>query len=400
MNKVPHVKKVSLLLLLCFLPILPGCWDRVEVEDLGILVGEAIDKPDHPEDREEAVEQRGGRRHRVTLTQQYIVPEVIGGGERGGGAQKSAFYNQTSEGDTLYMIARDYQSMRIDRPPFGQHIKVIVIGEDAARSFGLHRLLNLFLRDQSVRRTVKVMVATGKGRDVLNIVPPIEDLPAIHLSDLSENVDRSFRMAPVMKLKDVSQKMVEESSFLLQQVVPDHREVKISGAAVIKGKTKRLAGWLDEEEIQGINWLTGKGEEGVIEGVEERSKELIDYEIQSYKTQILPEIKGGKLRFTVNIETQGRLGEDWLVPGNAFEKLLKKAEKATEKQIKLVVDKALNKTQKQLKVDVAGFGKQLSIAYPQMWMKEKKDWDKHFSRIPIDVHVKAHVVEFGTKGTK
>ncbi len=119
------------------------------------------------------------------------------------------------------------------------------------------------------------------------------------------------------------------------------------------------------------------------------------------KSRIKPQVKGGRISFTVDISTEGKLREDWLLPGNAFEQeFIKKAEKVTEKEILRLAEKALAKTQKDFKVDVAGFGKRLSIHYPQVWKEVKKEWDNQFSNVPVEVKVNVHIQEYGTRGTK
>ncbi|MDQ1914891.1 Ger(x)C family spore germination C-terminal domain-containing protein [Paenibacillus sp. GD4] len=93
--------------------------------------------------------------------------------------------------------------------------------------------------------------------------------------------------------------------------------------------------------------------------------------------------------------------EDWVYPGEAFEKdFIHRAEQATVEAIRNATEKVLSKMQKDLKVDVAGFGKKISIKYPQMWKRMKKDWDRKFSEMQVDVKVNVKIQEFGTKGAK
>lgn len=393
-----------MLLLLIPLIMMTGCWDRREIEDLGIIVGVAIDRPEQTEaaekEEKEAVEHKHVKRHRLTLTQQFVVPEAIGVEGKGGSPGKKPYSNVSSEGDTIFSIIRQCSTVS-SRPPLYKHLKVIVIGEDVARSINLQMLTDFFLREPELRRSVKIMIAKGKARAALEAETEIEDLPATKLLKLTENMYKTSRMAPKLTLGEVSEKMAAGSSFIMQRVVTHQGNVKLAGAAVIKGKTNRLIGWLGEEEIDGINWLSGEAKGGVVEAVDEQTKEMVIYEFLSAGSSIKPEINEGEISFTVEIESEGRLGEDWTERGDAFdEKFIQRLTKSIEDEIRLLVNKALQKTQKEFKVDVAGFGKQLSIKYPKVWQQVKGDWDQTFSQVPVRVKVKVYIRHFALKGTK
>lgn len=403
-KKKIKAESVFVLLFSISLIMITGCWDRHEIENLGIVIGVAIDKPKQTEavekEKKEAIEHKYGKRHRLTLTHQFVVPKVIGGQGKGGSSEKKPYSNVSSEGDTIFQIIRENSTVS-SRPPFYEHLEVLVISEDVARSINMQKLLNLFIRDHEIRRKVNVVIAKGSARAVLEVEPTKEDLPAQKLSMLMRNMHKTSRMAPKLTLGEMSEKMAAESSFLMPRVVVHGNSVKLAGAAVIKGKINNLIGWLGEEEIDGLNWLTGKAEGGIVEAVDEQTKELIVYELFNLKSSIKPEVNGGEISFTVKIESEGRLGEDWTMYGNAFEEeFMQRVKKAVEDEIKLVVNKALRKTQKEFKVDVAGFGKQLSIKYPKVWQEVKKDWDEQFSRIPVQVKVQINIRRFGTKGAK
>ncbi|MDA6131389.1 hypothetical protein OSK38_28985, partial [Escherichia coli] len=63
------------------------------------------------------------------------------------------------------------------------------------------------------------------------------------------------------------------------------------------------------------------------------------------KSKIKPSVKGDSISFTVKIETEGRIGEHWDIGGKAFDsKYMKRAEKATEKEIERLVKSVLEKT--------------------------------------------------------
>lgn len=116
----------------------------------------------------------------------------------------------------------------------------------------------------------------------------------------------------------VESKIKSGSSFLIQKVLSVDGQVKFAGAAVIAGKTHKMTGTLNEEELEGVTWITGKGKGGVVKNFDKETGQPIVYEIESMKSSIVPRVKGGSISFDVNIESVGRLSENWVVSGDSF----------------------------------------------------------------------------------
>lgn len=117
------------------------------------------------------------------------------------------------------------------------------------------------------------------------------------------------------------------------------------------------------------------------------------------KSKIIPKIDGDRISFTVNIQSEGRIAEHWVLSDKAFNnKFLKKAEKTIEEEIQRLVMKTSEKLQQEYQTDVAGFGNKLRIKYPKEWEKIKKDWDKIFSEAAIKCEVSITIKDYGTSG--
>ncbi|RBW71232.1 hypothetical protein [Bacillus taeanensis] len=118
------------------LMLLTGCWGRQEIENIGLVVGVGIDI------KEEKLEER--KRPSLIFTNQFVVPGVIAGEKTGGGsADKKPFDNLTLEESTLFEGVVETSNMT-SRSPSYAHLKVIMIGEDAARSVNMLQLLSFF----------------------------------------------------------------------------------------------------------------------------------------------------------------------------------------------------------------------------------------------------------------
>ncbi|MEH6938277.1 Ger(x)C family spore germination C-terminal domain-containing protein, partial [Bacillus sp. JJ664] len=65
-----------------------------------------------------------------------------------------------------------------------------------------------------------------------------------------------------------------------------------------------------------------------------------------------------------------------------------------------IVENVMKKTQKELKVDVVGFGNQLRIQEPRLWNKIKNHWDEDFSKASIHYKVDLTIKDYGMLGSK
>ncbi|WP_342601828.1 Ger(x)C family spore germination protein [Peribacillus sp. FSL E2-0159] len=384
---------LSVLLLLS----LTGCWSSHEIEEQSLGIGVAFDKGKKSNIEKELNEQEEGK-DLITSTYQLITPQVASSTTKQAGPQKKSYVNVSETGNSVLQMAREL-SLRSEQPITGHHMKVIVIGEDLARSFNLEQLLDQVFRDNDIRPSCIVLFSKGRASNTLE-TKAAGEIPAFRLVGIVDNAYRTTRILPPMSLNKLDGKIKSESSFLLQNVISVNGEVKFAGAAIIKGKTNKMTGFLNEEELEGVTWITGKGKGGLVKSFDKETGQLIVYDIESMKSSIKPRVKGNNISFDVNIESEGRLSENWVVSGNPFKnEFLKKAEKASEKEVKRLVRNVVEKMQKEYRVDVAGFGNRLRIEHPRVWKKVKKDWDQTFSEIPINYHVKLTIKDYGTSGS-
>ncbi|WP_078412037.1 Ger(x)C family spore germination protein [Priestia abyssalis] len=399
-QKAKNAEIFFVLLLGLLLLSMTGCWSSKEIEEVGLAAGLALDKGEESTIEKELKEQGGGypKRDIITVTYQFVNPQAEDKESSSGGAQQKSYTNVSETGDSVHQITREV-SLRREGPLFSPHLKVIVIGEDLARTYSLEPLLNQFIRDNEIRPSCLVFISKGQARKVMESKEPGE-VPSFRLVGIVDNEYRTTRILPSVSLAKLEGKMQSGSSFLLQNIISANGEVKFAGAAVIKGKTKKLNGFLDEAELDGITWITGKGKGGLVKSFDEKTGQLVVYEIKSMKSRIIPHVHGNKISFDVDIESEGRLSENWAVSEAAFEnEFLKRVEKAAEQEVKGLVKNVTEKMQKEYEADVAGFGNRLRIEHPKVWEKVKKDWDETFSEVPIKYNVKLTIKDYGTSGS-
>lgn len=377
--------------------LLTGCWSNLEIEDLGIVSGLALDKATESTIEEELKKQGGGysKKELITSTYQIATPPSSEQASKVGGSNQKPYKNISETGDSLIQSVREI-SLRRDAPPIGHHLKVIVINEELVRLYSMEQLLDFPLRDNDFRPSCLVLISKGLASKTLESDDTTE-IPAFRLIGIVDNEYRTSRILPPMSLAKLTSKMQSGSSFLLQNVISSRGEIKFAGAAIIEGKTKMLLGFLNEEELDGLTWLTGKGKGGLVKTFDAETKQPIIYEIESMKSKITPHVKGSNISFDVNIESEGRISENWVTSEKTPEKtFIKRAEKSTEDEVYRLVNLVIKKMQEDYQVDVAGFGNQIRIKHPKLWEEVKKDWDKTFSEVQINSTVNITITDYGT----
>lgn len=387
------------LIMLAVLVVITGCWSRREIEDLGMTIGAAVDIGEETK-IEEAFEEQGGnyeKRNVLTLTYQVVQPGQSGGPAVTGGGQKN-YKNISVTGDSFYEVTREIPLMR-GRPIFGQHYKVIVISDKVARQVSMKHLFDFFIREQEFRPSCLVLICKGEAKQALDHKDK-SDFPSTRLLAMTNNQYRSSRILPPVSLSKLLPEINSSSTFLLQNVITADGEIKFAGAAVIYGKTGKLIGFLKEEELEAVNWLSGKVEGGVVKSYDEDTGQTIVYELTSLKTKIRPHLNKGRISFDIEMDSEGRLGERWNEGDDFDSHSMKQIEKNTTRQMSKRIDELLNKAQKEYRADVIGLSEYVRIYYPRTWEKIKSNWDDVFAEAEIRYQIKAKVKEFGTTSIK
>ncbi|MGE5704435.1 MAG: Ger(x)C family spore germination protein [Clostridia bacterium] len=373
------------LLLVCL--VLTGCWDRREIEDIGMVVGMALDK--------------GKQNNEIVMTTQF-VNTIVGVKDI---STVHNFYNVTTSGRTLMDTIKEIAS-KTDRAPYFTHMKVILISDEVAKAYDMYELTNLLMRDHEVRRTVQVLIVKGKAVDLLEVSTRKKEIPSLEIWSMTGNDYKTVRMPHVVTLGDISIHLSQDSSFGLQKIEREKDGLRLTGIALINGKTKRLQdGFIDKvDPLAGMAWLMlhGMGSSGGVVSVDDPStKKPILFEMRNLKRKVSATKQAGKIVFHVQLIFEGKLGEDWNYPGNAFsDAYLHEKAHMFESKIKQQAQQALTLLQKKYKMDVLGFYSVYRVSHYKEWKRIKKEWDRAFSKSEVKLSVQVFIRDYGSAGRK
>ncbi|OXS57653.1 hypothetical protein B1A99_16495 [Cohnella sp. CIP 111063] len=350
-----------------------GCWDRVEIEDRGFVVGSAIDE---------------GKDGAYELTFQYIVPSAMQGKSAGGGHPSAqSFQNVSSTAATLFKAARK-MSNETSRPPYLEHNKIIIVSERLARAGKIQEVLDLFVRDPEMRRAAKLMISVGQAKKLLEIKPPIETLPVQYINSTSENPQKSESIVPATTMGHVHRFLLEEHSFAIPRITQTDSKVSLSGAAVF-GSDKKMKGFLDGEETTGKNYFSGTIKAGAVE-VEIEGKPLL-FEVKRASRTLYANVSDPESpAFTVNVRIEGNVGETYSHVDLLDPQVIRMIENRVSDKIREIMYVVLEKLQKEYKADAIGLSDYLNENHYRVWKKIAADWDRGdhlFSKCKVDVKV-------------
>ncbi|MDW8800842.1 Ger(x)C family spore germination protein [Clostridium sp. A1-XYC3] len=197
-------RKVSFfMILILVVTLFSGCWDKVEIEEQGYVAAIGIDK---------------GSEKMMRITFQITNPKAGGGSgntPQGGGGNSQPSDIITVEAPGL-LTARELVSVSVTRRISLSHAKILVVGEDLAKTKEFFRALESSLRDKEIRRAMSLMISREKAEDFIRQNKPIlEDRPEKFFQFMARRWRDTGLVPPNSNLNRFMQRTEEGGSLFL-----------------------------------------------------------------------------------------------------------------------------------------------------------------------------------------
>ncbi|MGO4886792.1 Ger(x)C family spore germination protein [Anaerobacillus sp. MEB173] len=381
-------KIVGVLLLCGMLIFLVGCWDRREVNDIAIIVSTGIDYSDEKE---------------IELSVEMIMPEEMAGKiSQGGGAGGRTTFVESATGVTL-ADARSKLQEKVARYLFWGHAEATVIGEKLAEQ-GIQEHMDFFARMPEARLRSKVFVSKGDAKKLISSLPHLEDSGSEALKELSEfQIGMNVTMNELMQMLEsetggAAIPMIESiSSKEGDGKLPDKTQLKLSGTAVFK--QDKMIGSLDSEVTRGLLWIRDEIRYATVTVDVEEGEGKISMEMIRAKTEKKPSIKDNKWQLQLKVNTDDDVIQNASTLDLRNPQFIKMLEQEAAKAIEERIQLAIEQVQKKMKVDIFKFNESFRFAYPNEWQTARKNWEKIFPEVEINVVVEPHVLRPGLSTT-
>ncbi|MCK2020840.1 Ger(x)C family spore germination protein [Peribacillus frigoritolerans] len=374
-----HRFKKVVILLIVMTPIMSGCWDRVEINDLAIVTAASIDKKDNDQ---------------IELSIQVFIPKSLssGGGQGGpgqGGANTTLV--RSAIGSNISDALSKLQS-KLPRKIFWGQCKVFIFGEKLSKE-GIQEQLDFLLRHPQPRERANVFVSEGKGKPILESVPPLENYSGEVIRELSD-----LHIGMLVTLQNLDEMLTGKPRAaaipLVKILPPEKGQKKVQGIPYIVGtavfKKDKMTGTMTEKETRGLLWLRDEMESYTVTLKPKGEKGEISLNPVSAKVKVIPQIINDKWKVLVKIDTEGSVIQNGTNLNLSSLKAVKAVERDFQKDIEKRLELAFLNTQDK-KADILGLGKEFYRKYPKQFNKIENNWDQIFAEMEVEIDVAAHI---------
>lgn len=403
-------KKLTLLVLwIMIILTITSCTESRELNELGIVISMGLDIEED---------------EKIIMTVEIINP-TSSKLAAGLPAQKSSIFIQ-GIGDTVFEAGRNL-TLQFDRRAYLPHNSVIVISEELARR-GIGDIIDFISRDNEQRETAYLVVAKGsKAYEVMGINAGLSNSFAGYLTTMIENYQRNektrsltvfefFRyyydlstgpILGVVEKKDAMEISKEANKQIPQEPKEGNLDkyiLDISGGAAFA--RDKMLGYYTAEEMIGFNFIVDEYEKGLIEfetpkKLSEdipqigRANKYLTLEVNRSETKKEIEILDGKINLKFNVNIRGALGESTAAIDIGNPEVIEVIENACSEKVKEIIQKTMEKAQKEFQYDSFSIGALMHSKYPEEWKKISADWHNIFTKISYTVDVKTEILRTG-----
>lgn len=381
MTIASNLRKTLFLCVLLSLFFLIGCWGRIEVNDLAFVMGASVDLTEE---------------NMLDLTVEVILPESTSGGGQtsgGGDAGRKTFLVKTV--GIGFADAVSKTQMKFSRKIFFGHSKGAIFGKDFAEKRGLAGELEYMMKFHQTRMRDKVYISNGKGHDLLNVLPRLEESIAEELREIGEvGVGLTVTVSEALEtLKDDG----SELALPIINAVTDDLEAKpgpsLDGTAIFKDD--KMIGRIDTRLTRGLLWFREEMDEAIVTFEPKKGEGFVTIAMINSNIKLIPHIEEGEWKITVNVETEDNVIQNASTIDLIDLEALETIEKQLEEEIENRMEATRKVIQDELKSDVLWFAKVFHRKYPHVWNDHKDSWDEIFPNVKVEYEIKSHIRRVG-----
>lgn len=354
--------------------LIPGCWDRLDIEERLSVVSMGVDKV----------------REGLEISVQLPIPQNIiggGGGRGGGGGDPVHLYSGT--GKTL-MEALNKINRQSDRPLFFGNMQTVLFGEEMAKA-GISPVLDHFRRDPEVRRELWTVVVKGKAKEALMTETKLQQVPSDFIRELLKNGTRKENLTETT----LGNLFISLSNPAKRAPVLNYFEKKkdaFQWLGVAAFRNDRMVGVLKDEEVIPLVQIAEEKEGNQLIAPCPNRPGTIVFKPDGIKRQV--KISGTPVA-DIDLQLEGAIVEKTcnldLSKPQTLKEIGEHLERVYEQKARALVDKS----QKDFRADILQIGKYVRAYQPGAY--KKMEWQKQFPRIPIRVSYNVIVRRIGMR---
>lgn len=366
------------LLILLSLTALPGCWDSRELDSLFIVMGVALDKSEEKD--------------AIDLTIQIGKPKSTAAKGESKDQSSSVILMRATAENIISGLTELNQSS--SRTLILQHNQALLLGRELAEE-GVEDKLDAFLRDQEARLEVPVAVVDGKAEDVLTAKLKEEDISAMYLSKMMEDLQKISPEYRVRLLDFLARLLTKTDCPVVPLIAVEEKngnqELRLKGLAVFR--EGKMVGHLSNQEADGYLWAMDGVNQGEIDVTGDQGWGSLRIRDLTTKRR-LSLGEDGTVRVELDVNAALTVEELHGFADLQPQDLMKNLNELVTKQIQKQIEAAYRVSQK-LGADIYGFGTSVYRKYPGQWKEMRDRWEELYKDIDLDIHVRVKIAFTG-----
>lgn len=384
--------KITLPVLICFL--LTGCWDKVELEERGLVLILGIDKYNSSQDDSIYNDEK------PIYTISMDIPDVSSilnsstssnptddtDGEKA--SEKSSV--KTATGQTIYSAMKLIDSYSSQRLYYG-HTKAVIFGMELLENENyLKETIDALERNQEISRKLIVLTTKERAEDILKFMPSDQKDLGLFINDFYKNNIYNTSFTFRQDLESIIQDLLSTGDTIIPEIEIENNNIKISGLAIIKDY--KLVGWLDENMSKSFLWFNKtKNVGGEISASFEEG--FVPLKVTKNTIKITLEEEGDNIVSNININIEGNVGEymlgqEVMVDTDKYKILQQEYEEKITQEVLSFLDVIQN----EFKADILGLKelcrKNYNTIYKKFNLEENSIYDNILFNVNVDVKIK------------
>ncbi|WP_243577936.1 Ger(x)C family spore germination protein [Clostridium minihomine] len=369
-------KFISVLLSICLLIPMTGCWNYRGLNEMTIVAGIAVDKSEN----------------------QYNVAFEIMDLQKPTKIQGPTATVVFSQGATLLDAVRNAKKQLSSKLYFG-NTQVIIISQSIAREDGLHAIIDFLLRDAEMRENIDLVISqepmaqdlillTGKtsGAVSYDIVRIVREDNRIVSSTISTPLYLVYN-----KLEEPGFSIGLPVFFSPSEPNTDIHHVEANGIAVFR--QDKLVGFLSPHESKYLLMADRPLQGGVLAlYIPKVTPHNISLEISDTSVSRSYQYENGSLSMKLDITVNAYLAEYPHKGSNLDFPPIAEISESAENLVVENVKTGLKRSQTEFNADVLGLGNYIYRTNLPLWKTLENNWDEIYQTLPIEVNANVHIL--------
>ena len=376
-------KIISILLIIT--PLITGCYNYRELNDLAIVTAMSIAKENDS----------------YKITVQVVNPRKEQDTSKG---NQPAFVTYSKTSDSIQIALRE---MILESPKriYAAHMQILIIEKEVAEE-GIEPILDFLFRDPEIRDEFPVIISQEKN--ILEIMTPLDNISSEKLLNSLKTTNKYLGLSSLTTYNDLMSTYLSEKQEIalpsitmtgnieqgeeeenLEETSSDTK-IFISNMAVFKNN--KMLGYLTQEESIAYNFIQNNITNTLI--TSNYDDGFIIHEIISSKTKIEAVPKENKI--TINIEGTSSISEITTSQNITEYSNIKAIQEKMNKDIETLIKDSINNINKKYNTDIYGFQELFYKTDPKYYKEIKDKWyEEIFNNIKIEVNSNIKILEKG-----